>query len=102
MPVRRLQASLIILALLGAAGALFPWADRYRFTSAALAFAIIFTVLILARSGPPKARQSLEQRTQHDRHDRAHSRIPRHPLPPLGRLTFKRPAPGYGESRRTL
>ncbi len=45
--MRRLQALLVMLALLGAAGALFPWADRYRLTSAALAFAIILTVLIL-------------------------------------------------------
>lgn len=51
MPMRRLQALLVMLALLGAAGALFPWADRYRLTSAALAFAIILTVLILRVRG---------------------------------------------------
>lgn len=45
--MRRLQALLVMLAMLGAAGAIFPWADRYRLTSAALAFAIISTVAIL-------------------------------------------------------
>lgn len=54
MPIRRLQALLVMLALLGAAGAIFPWADRYRLTSAALAFAIISTVAILRIRGHHK------------------------------------------------
>jgi hypothetical protein len=51
VPLRRIQALLVMLALLGAAGALFPWADRYRLTSAAIAFAIITTVAILRVRG---------------------------------------------------
>jgi hypothetical protein len=54
MPMRRMQALLVMLALLGAAGAIFPWADRYRLTSAALAFAIISTVAILRVRGHHK------------------------------------------------
>jgi len=51
MPMRRFQALLVMLALLGAAGAIFPWADRYRLTSAAIAFAIIATVAIMRVRG---------------------------------------------------
>lgn len=51
LPMRRLQVLLVMLALLGAAGAIYPWADRYRLTSAALAFAIISTVAILRVRG---------------------------------------------------
>jgi len=49
-----LQALLIMLALLGAAGAIFPWADRYRLTSATLAFAVIATVAIMRVRGHHK------------------------------------------------
>lgn len=51
MPMRRLQVLLVMLAMLGAAGAIFPWADRYRLTSAAIAFAVIATVAILRVRG---------------------------------------------------
>jgi|GEM_PF-2376983 hypothetical protein len=41
MAMRRSQALLVMLAMLGAAGAIFPWSDRYRLASAVLAFLII-------------------------------------------------------------
>jgi hypothetical protein len=54
VPMRRIQALLVMLALLGAAGAIFPWADRNRLTSAAIAFAVIFTVAVLRVRGHQK------------------------------------------------
>jgi hypothetical protein len=41
------QALLIMLALLGAAGAIFPWDERFRLASAAIAGVVIAAVAVL-------------------------------------------------------
>lgn len=51
MPMRRLQTWLIIVATFGAAGALFPWDDRFRLACAAVAVVLIAAVAILRVRG---------------------------------------------------
>jgi hypothetical protein len=49
--MRRVQSILIMLALLGAAGAIFPWNDRYRLACAAAAGLLIAAVGVLRVRG---------------------------------------------------
>lgn len=71
MPMRRRQTILVMLAMFAAAGALFPWADEYRFICAGLAFVLIALVAI------GRVRAHYEQLTKNSGADETLARVQR-------------------------